>query len=650
MNTVFNRRAGRRIFNSAVCAGALCAALGASGREAIGEEATLLPEIIVGANFEESESSRVGSAVSVVTGEELRDQGVVTASDALRSLPGVSVNQGGPTGSLTQVRMRGAEANHTLVLIDGIEANRPADGEYDFGGLVAAEIERIEVIRGPQSGIYGSNAHAGVINIITYSGRGAPRLRAVAEVGTPTSGAGHLSVGGQKESVYGALSITGFSTEGFNAARTGDEDDGAQNLTITAKGGVDITERFGISANLRYVDRTTDTDGQPVDFLIDAANESALETIQGRIVANAESLDGRWTHEGGLIYGETRAENIGDFGNTGTKEDRFDAFYKTSLRHDTPGFLGASHLLTGYIRHRRESYRFTDFTTGVTAAQLARKERDILSLAAEYQVDLLDDLSLSFALRHEDNDAFEDATTFRVAGSWRLPEYAARVHASVGTGVTNPTFIEQFGYNPATFVGNPDLKPEKSTGWDVGIEKKFADGQFIVDVTYFQSTLEDEIVNDYSAYPVITVDNADSKSHRKGVEVAASWTPLDWLDLTASYTFLDSTDGDGNTEVRRPQNSGRVDATARFHEGRGKLTLSAIVNADQVDNDFSTYQVVSLDDYVLVNARVSYKVNDHAEAFVRVENLLDQDYEEVWSYQAQGISAYAGLSVQLGGE
>ncbi|MFN0264005.1 TonB-dependent receptor plug domain-containing protein [Tepidamorphus sp. 3E244] len=641
-----------RISRPIILGGVSIAALALSAFPSVSEGATLLPDIIVGSSFEETPSERVGSAVTVVTSEDLRNQGVVLATEALRSLPGVSVSQSGPQGSLTQVRIRGAEANHTLVLIDGIEANRPGDGEYDFGGLLAAEIERIEIIRGAQSGIYGSNAHAGVINIQTYPGRGAPRVRAVVEGGTPASAAGHLSAGGQQGAFFGAVSVTGYDTDGFNASRFGDEKDGADNLTLTAKGGVDISEHFNIAANLRFVDRRTETDGQPVDFLVERPNASELEEIHGRIVASGSFFDGALSYEGGAIYSEIESRGIDvDFGNTGLLEDRTDLFYKTTLRHDTPDMFGASHRLTGYVRHRTEGIRFTDFTTFATPAQLAHKEREVLSFAGEYQVDLFDHLSLSAAVRHDDNNgAFDDATTFRLAGSYRLANYGARLHASVGTGVTNPTLIEQFGYDPTTFVGNPNLTPESSTSWDVGIEKSFYDGLLVVDVTYFQSTLEDEIVNDFSGFPVVTVANADGTSHRQGVEVSAAWSPLSWFDLTATYTYLDSTDANGSTELRRPRHAGRVDATARFAQDRGTLTLSAVMNADTRDTNFATFQTVSLDDYFLVNARAAYQLNPFAQAYVRVENLLDEDYEEVWSYRAPGISAYAGLVLTLGGE
>ena len=629
-------------------AGILLAAL-AAAVPAYAEDGSLLPEIIIGSSFEETASDRVGSAVTVVTGEEIAAEGVVTAADAIRALPGLAVSQAGPGGSLTQVRIRGAEANQTLVLIDGIEANRPGDGEYDFGGLLAADIERIEVIRGPQSGIYGSNAHAGVVNIVTWSGRGAPRVRAIAEAGTMGSAAGHVSAGGQQGPWYGALSVTGFTSRGYNIARTGSEKDGADNLTITAKGGFDVSDNFGIAANIRYIDKRTDLDDQPFDYVIDSAGFSGQSEFHGRLVANGSLLDGKWSHEGGIIYSDIESEGFTpSYLDSGTREDRFDAFYKTTLRHDTPDLLGAHHALTGYVRHRTESFRNTQSTAN--AAQLARKERETLSFAAEYQVDLLDRIAISAALRHDINDSFEDATTYRLASSYRLDEHAARLHASVGTAVTNPTMIEQFGFNPATFLGNPNLTPESSFGWDIGIEKSFSDGAFVVDLTYFESTLEDEITNDFSGFPVVTVTNASAKSHRRGVEISALWRPADWLDLSAAYTYVDSTDGNGAVELRRPRHSGRVDATARFHEDRATVTLSAIFNADMRDQDFSTFQTITLEDYVLVNARAAYRFSDHAEAFVRVENLLDQHYEEVWSYEAQGIAAYAGISMKLGGE
>jgi vitamin B12 transporter len=289
------------------------------------------------------------------------------------------------------------------------------------------------------------------------------------------------------------------------------------------------------------------------------------------------------------------------------------------------------------------------FTFDPMAADFWAKgaDRARTGIAAEYSVDLPSATTVAAAVRHDWNTGFEDALTWRGTLSQRLP-MAARLHASVGTGITNPTFIEQFGFFPGSFIGNPGLMPERSLGWDVGIEQAFLGGRLTTDVTYFASNFEDKIV--LVGFPTTPI-NVPGISPRRGVEVTARFIPVDWLTLVATYTYTDARLADGTREIRRPRHAASASATALFASGRGRATLNVIYNGAMTDTWFNFLlgnPTVTLAAYTVVGAIVSYDVTPSTTVFVRAENIFDQDYENIFSYRAPGFAAYAGLKVKLG--
>ncbi|MCB1476982.1 MAG: TonB-dependent receptor [Rhodobiaceae bacterium] len=631
-------------------------------------QADLLPELIVSADQVPVPSKAAGSAVTVIGSEEIENSKAVTLVDILRGQPGVSLNQAGTRGSLTEIRMRGSEANHVLVYVDGIEVNRPGEGGFDFSGLLAADVERVEILRGPQSGIYGSNAMGGVISIVTKSGRGLEGYEGNvrAEGGTRGSAAGGFTFRAGKGPAWGSLSVSGLTTDGDNIARSGNEKDGTQDFSVIAKGGFEVSPALEVDGVLRYVNRSVESDPQDFDCLafdaffncltpsptyglvIDGADFSQMQDLSGRATARLTTMDGAWIHEltGSFNAIDTRFQP-GVGADSRAEERRQAVLYKSIYNFQTGG--GAiEHTITGLLEFQRETFRQTQATA--TPSQRTLKVRDTGSAATEYLV-RFGNASLTGALRHDANDGFADATTWRATGAYDMPQVAARFHASIGTAVTNPTFYELFGFFPNQFVGNPALKPESSKGFDIGVEKTFLDGDFVVDVTYFQQDLEDEIITVFG-FPASTAANVAGKSQRKGVEVSAKWQPLAWLDLTAAYTYLESTQTGFVREVRRPRHSGRVDATARFADDRARVTVGAKWSAGMIDTEFLPNfpysRIAALKDFVTVDAAVSYLVRPDVEVYARVENLFDAKYEEVFSYEAPGVTAYAGVVWRFG--
>jgi vitamin B12 transporter len=615
-----------------------------------------LPEVVITANQVPVDASKVGSSVTVVSGEELRANGITTLPDALREVAGIAVGTTGQRGGLTEVRMRGMKPNHLLVQVDGVQVNDVSNGAFDFAGFLIDDIERVEVLRGPQSGLYGANAQAGVISVITKSGRGLakPEVTAKAEAGTRNSGSGAASVRGAVGPVYGSLTVSDVSTRGFNASRSGPETDGSRAAVVSGKGGIDFNDYFNVEGSLRWTDRFTKLDNNDfaTGLLVDTADTQGNDSFTGNVVATAKLWDGHYTQTIGASTYESnylwQSPTYGAYKYTG-KRDTFDT--KGALKFDTPWLAGATHTLSLGANYEQEEYQQSN-SPGETYA------RQSTGLFAEHLMSLPFGLSLSAAVRHDDFEVFKDADTWRLTASQSFAT-ATRLHASVGTGVTKPTFVQQLAYIPSvSFIGNPGLKPEHSTGWDAGIEQTLIEGKLVADVTYFWLDLTDEIRTAYTAFGT-TVVNSPQTTHRQGVEVALRAELLPWLTVDGTYTYTDAEAYDTGLDTilgatRIPQNALSARVTAKFADGRGQASVAVVYNGAMTDaftsNYWSTYNRVALEDYTVVNAIVSYDLSPTTTFYVRGDNLFDEKYEEVFSYVAPGRVVYAGLKVKLGGE
>jgi vitamin B12 transporter len=625
-----------------------------------------IPRIVIYANQAPTEGSKVGAAATVITGEDLRDKGFTTVADALRTVPGVAVSQNGTRGSITQVRIRGAEANHLLVMIDGVPVNSIDGGDFNFADFAIEDVERIEVIRGPQSGLYGANAHAGVISLVTKSGRGLtkPEVSVRMEGGSMNTAAGGATARGSNGPFYGSVSVDHNTTSGYNMSRFGSERDGSRATTVTTKIGADLLPNFNVEGVLRYTKRHAQFDAQPFlgPFTGLAADEefdfNHFRGINGRIAATWSLFDGAFVQRfSASRFDEKRNDDdvvLGYFKSDGYR-DNFD--YKATLKHHTQLFGGETHTLSFLADHQKEFLTMDSasltgpFGDPAAAAFWARgAERTRNGLAGEYALDLPFGLTLTSALRHDDNSGFADVTTWRETVSQRFPTTGTRLHASIGTGVTNPTFTEQFGFFVGTFIGNPDLKPERSLGWDAGVEQAFFDRRLVVDVTYFASEFKDKIITVFlpGGGFLTTVENEEGISPRHGVEISAKVTPVDWLSLSGTYTYTVAKLADGTPEVRRPKHAGSASATVNFPDRKTRLTLNAVYNGSMPDFWFKTpLTTVSLDSYTTLGGVLSYDLTPTVTAYVRAENIFDAGYEEVFSYRAQGFAAYAGLRAQF---
>ena len=598
--------------------------------------------------------SEYGRAYSVVQSSELKRRQIVYASDVLRALPGVAVSQTGTAGGLTQIRIRGAEGNHTLVLIDGVEVASTEGGEYDFGGLLADDIERIEVLRGPQSSLFGSNAVGGVISITTRRAR-TPGLsgNASVEAGNDGTLAGSAAAGVKTQRGDMRVSLARRHTGGYDQSDSGGDVDHDDNLTMNLVGNYSLARDVEAGGTLRYTDHTNDYDqfnfGAPTeqDLVTDAPLQHTRKELFGSAFVTADALDRRLESELRFTFANMDDWNYDDGAKTAdTTGTRRTARLKLGYALDGHSVAASHRTVTGAVEWKKETFQANDPALVYDPSQLEVQSRNLLSGVLEYRHSFDMGLDLQLGLRHDDNDGFENANTYSLGLSYPIPRSGTRLHASSGTGVKNPTLYEQFGFIPDQFQGNPDLKPEQSRGWDVGIEQTFLGGSSRLDVTYFDDHLTDKITTDYSTYPYTPI-NMPGTSKRKGVEVTGHLQATDALGFDLDYTYLDARDPDGNREVRRPKHEVALNVSYDMWGGRTRLTGDVRHIAGNEDYDFTAPSYgtrrIKLDDYSVVNLAVSQRIRDHLEVYARVDNALDAEYMEIQGYVAQGRTFYAGM-------
>ena len=595
-----------------------------------------LPEIVVSASRVPLRAEAVGSSVTVITAEEIERKQVRAVSDLLREVPGVAVHRSGTAGTLTAVRLRGTEHGHTLVIIDGVKVNDPSSSGaiFNFADLLAADIERIEVLRGPQSGIYGSDAIGGVVNIVTKRGRGPATASLSVEGGS--FGTGNMSAGirGGGDGHDFSLNAAAFRTSGISIA-AGNEKDGYRNQTYSAKLGLRPGKNLEFRLFGRYVKGNVETDNVPRDNDDRTGSDHAM----GRTRLKYTLLDGDWRHAIGAAMHRKRRTVVSRWGTSeyDGRKSRLD--YETNYFFETPAAADATHAVTFVAEREKDSQ-----TSGGASSDVASH-----GYSAEYQVGFSDRLFLSGSVRRDDNERFDDTTTFRFTAAYVLDGSGTRFHGSYGTGVKNPTLsqlFQQFGR-----VGpNPDVEPEESKGWDIGIEQSLLEGRLSLDMTWFNNRPTNLIYWNDAGTPYDWqdpetgdddfYDNLDGTSKISGLEFTATARPAKGMSLSAQYTYTDAKDPDGELLPRRAEHVASLNLGYAFLDGRAAVDLGIDYNGKQLNRKANP---VMLDDFTLVNLAASYKLTERIDLFGRVDNLFDTDYEEVPGYRTTGIGFFAGI-------
>ena len=607
-----------------------------------------IEEVLVSASLIPITASRSANAVTVIDRAQLRNRATVSLSNILRDVPGFSVSQVGVLGSQTQIRVRGAEANHLLVTIDGVEANDPSQGdEFSWGTLTASDIERIEIIRGPQSSLRGSDAVAGVVNIITRSAEKSS-VGLFLESGSWATHHSGFNIGHKQGDFDIRFGLSHIESEGDNIARTGDENDGYRNTTYNIRSGLKLSDQMDISFAARESDGMNqfDADNDFDGLIEDQDRVSEFENSTMRIQGDYSSKDGTWQHK--ILISQSKSDNAAFAdkakGNvTASTKDQFQ--YIGSFTWDQ----GAQNIAALIEREKEDWMQRGEISWGVYDPNQDR-ERDTDSVAVEYRTDINDHLTLAASARHDDNSEFDSAKTYRAEVIYQLTE-AIRLRSAVGTAVKNPTFTERFGFY-TNFIGNPNLIPEELTSWELGADQLIMGGDLTLSLTIFDAELENEIdgfVYDPATF-AYTSSNINGTSERKGAELSAVGNISESMSLSAAYTYTDSTGDNAVREVRRPRHIASLNlgwqAAHNLH-----LNTNIQFTGEQTDVYFPPFpepsQVVALSNHTLVNINLNYSATEKLEMYLKLENALNDNYEEVFGYQTLGFGASLGLRYSM---
>lgn len=600
--------------------------------------------IIVSANRTQQSTSEVAQSVTVITLDEIVTRQSVGVADLLRSVPGITVTSNGGLGTTTSVNIRGAESDQTVALIDGVKLNDPSTpgGGFNFGNLLTGNIERIEVVRGSQSVLWGSQAIGGVVNIVTRAPTEKLALNLAGEYGWRDTARVVGNVSGKFGPVSasvgaGYLRTDGFST--FNETRGGKERDGYRNFGGYSKFNIALSDAVSVDLRGWYSDGKVGIDGfpPPTYSFGDTPEFARTRELIGYAGLNASLFDGRFRNRIAYTLTDTRRRNIDLTG--GTEFETFNAKGRNE-RFEYQGNLDITDAASATFGAETEKASFRTSSYGSPSAIASAR---INSFYGQLSAKPVAGLTLSAGLRHDDHDTFGGKTTFSTSVLFTPNEGNTVLRASYGEGFKTPSLYQLF-----SDYGNKALKPESARSWDAGITQKLLDGKIEVGATWFHRDTRN-LINFISCRlpltgiclgrPNGTYDNV-AKARAQGLEFTLALKPVDALRVQANYGYVDAINAmTGLDLTRRPRHS--VNVSADYDWAFGLKTGATITHVGaSFDNAANTRK---LNGYVLVDLRVAFPVTHNLELYGRIENLFNEQYETSYRYGTPRRAAYAGV-------
>ena len=581
------------------------------------------------------------ASVTLIDAIRIDRLGAPLVQDLLRQVPSLSVSSSGPAGSLTDVRIRGAEANHTLLFVEGIRANDPASGNIPRFELLDADLaSRIEVVRGPQSALWGSEAIGGVV-AVDGAAPGSGDTTALTEYGSfaTARAAARTSFGSAERGL--SLGIAGQRSHGIDSFSGHGERDGYRNLSARFAGAYRLTTSLIVGGSGFALNAKSEFDGlDPLTFLrADTLDNTRSRLGAGRLFATLgdRSTSGA-TLSASLLGSSNRNYLDQHLGNR-------TAATRRTVTLDAVHHIG-DHTLFAAIED--ESERFTARDTDYFGASNQDRSRRHQSLTIEWK-GKFGAVSTDLAARHDIFSRFKDATTFRgsiLAGLGSGFSFST----SYGQGIAQPTFFDLFGFFPGSFVGNPSLRPERSQGGEISV--RYRSARLAAALTAYRQRLRYEIV-DVFAFPLSTTANAVGTSRRQGIEAEASWSPSPAIRVSVAYAYLDASEPRGPVgsqikEQRRPRHSGSV----ALDGAAGRLSYGASIayTGARIDSDFDQFPAprVTLRPYWLGGGQLTYRFLPRLDATLRVANAFDARYQDVVGYRTAGRSVHVGVRLAAG--
>ena len=640
------------LFGSAACAAATAFVVAACAAEAqednyTSADGTVDQIVVTGTRLEATEKTD-GSAVTVLGQQQLEDGQYRSAVDALQQVPGVDVVQSGGPGSNASVFIRGADSGQTLVMLDGIELNNPAstNRSFNMANLTLENIERIEVVRGPQSTIYGSDAMGGVINLISKTAEKGVHVSATSEAGSFSSfnQLANLSYGSDPLDIGVGLTQQNLgSVSAASQAYGNGEPDRYNNTSLSTRLRARPSELFDLASTLRYTTSSDDLDnfggsgGDDPNRALDSDELFTRGDLTGHFL-NDTLTPTTYVSYTRQVLSDT---NFPDELSLDVLDSSYNGdvlTYGGRVTWAPKPYLSMVGGAESQIE-RASSYYFSDGAYGPFTDELLGTSAQDDAYFAESRVSYAEQLYVDLGVRHDQHSIFGNHTTFKVAPAWFVAP-STKIHASVGTGFKAPSLVELY-----SSYGNPDLEAEKSVGWDIGVDQDLLAKRLNLSATFFRNTFDNLITFNPATFILENIESAETE----GLELAGSSTVTEALSLRVAYTYTDTrNDQTGESLLRRPRNKAAV--TAVFTPtSRIRAQLQWRVFSSRFDYDYNAYPPsrITLGGYGVVDLAVSYQLSSSVEIISRINNMFDKEYEDVYGYGTLGAAAYGGLKVSL---
>lgn len=595
--------------------------------------------VVVTATRIPTPKAEVASSITVITAKDIAAKQQRTLPDVLSQVPGLNVIQSGGPGSQTSVFMRGTNSNHVKVLVDGIDVGDPSSptGTFDFGQFLTSDIARIEVLRGPQSGLYGSDAIGGVINIVTKSGEGPPRFEGDIEGGSFDTFNQSGSASGSEGPFHFAVTVAHFWSGAtpvtpLDLLAPGEKriDDAYDNVTASTKLGYDLAENLDLGLVARYTDTRLDFTGENFLTALPDPAQSRSETLQyyTRATVHGVLAGGVFEQTLGIAYGSIASTQAGPDNPTATYfGDRTKVDWQADVRFspDETLVLGAEHEHDGIAR---------PISAGL----------NIDSGYAELQSSFGNFFDTA-AVRFDDNAEFGGEATWRLAPGYLIAATGTKLEGSVGTGFKAPTLSEMFQNFPSfNFFGNPNLRPESSLGYDAGFEQPLFADSVRFGATWYRNDIRNLISDNATFTTYVNVGRAQTD----GVEAFASWQVLPTLNLRADYTYTEANDEVLHLELlRRPKHKGTLTAEWQASDALAFDADLTSVSSWIDGNRAFTVPRLTAPGYTVFDVAANYAIDERFALYGRITNLFDANYQEPEGFLRPGRGFFAGLKAKI---
>ena len=612
-----------------------------------------LPNMVVTATRTETPEDEVGSAITVISAEDIVAKRITNVADALRTVPGLDVIRSGGIGQPTAVYLRGANANHTLVLVDGVEMNDPSspNGAFDFANLQTDNIERIEVVRGAASAAYGSDAMGGVINVITKKGQGATKYTATAEGGSYDTWKTTGAISGSTERINYSLDASRMETAGFSAAdhTMGNTDpNGHRNNTVSGRSGIKVNDNLDLGLTLRYNEGKTFNDDCGGVSCDNTGNYNTFNELFTRGFGHLKLFDGLWEQTIGSAYSRTDRNNVTVFNpaslNSYGNSIAANLGEKVKLDYQSIFNVHKASTITLGVEEEADSLSSSAASPDLygTNASIPQKTMNTISGYLQDQINLFDRSFTTVGVRYDDNNRFGGHETWRVNELYNFKETGTRLKGNYGTGFKAPSLNQL--YDTIYGSGNASLKPETSVNWDAGLEQDIIRKKVMAGVSYFNNNF-DNLIDFLKVAPY--TNNNISRAKVSGVETFLELHPINDLTFRGTYTYQQTLNLVTDTQLlHRPRNKASFDADYQFVE-KAHVHLNVLMVGQKADSAYISGESVPLTigSYALLNLAGSYDVHKNVQLFARIDNVLNKQYEEVYGYGTSGVAGYGGVKL-----